>query len=51
MRRLLMTIAVVMTVLASASAQKQKNHNFEVGKNLDIFNNIRTNKPFIYTKG
>ena len=35
-----MTIAVVMTVLASASAQKQKNHNFEVGKNLDIFNNI-----------
>ena len=40
MRRLLMTIAVVMTVLASASAQKQKNHNFEVGKNLDIFNNI-----------
>ena len=48
MRRLLMTIAVVMTVLASASAQKQKNHNFEVGKNLDIFNNIYKHLDLMY---
>ena len=43
-----MTIAVVMTVLASASAQKQKNHNFEVGKNLDIFNNIYKHLDLMY---
>ena len=48
MRRLLMTIAVVMTVLASASAQRQKNHNFEVGKNLDIFNNIYKHLDLMY---
>ena len=48
MRRLLMTIAVVMTVLASASAQRQKNHNFEVGKNLDISNNIYTHLDLMY---
>ena len=43
-----MTIALVVAVLASASAQKQKNHNFEVAKNLDIFNNIYKHLDLMY---
>ena len=33
---------------ASVSAQKQKNHNFEVAKNLDIFNNIYKHLDLMY---
>ena len=48
MRRLLLSIAVMIAFAASVSAQKQKNHNFEVGKNLDIFNNIYKHLDLMY---
>ena len=48
MRRLLLSIAVMMAFAASVSAQKQKNHNFEVAKNLDIFNNIYKHLDLMY---
>ena len=37
-----------MAFAASVSAQKQKNHNFEVAKNLDIFNNIYKHLDLMY---
>ena len=43
-----MTIDVVMNVLAYESAKKKKKHNFEVGKNLDIFNNIYKHLDLMY---
>ena len=48
MKRLLITFAVALAVVASASAQKKTNHNFEVGKNLDIFNNIYKHLDLMY---
>ena len=40
MKKLLMLVALVLGLSPSASAQKSKDHNFEVAKNLDIFNSI-----------
>jgi carboxyl-terminal processing protease len=46
-RRLLQIFLIAATVLP-ASAQDMKNHNFEVSKNLDIFNYIYKNLDLMY---
>lgn len=47
-----MTIALacmtMLTVGAQESGKKSKDHNFEVAKNLDIFNNIYKNLDLMY---
>ncbi len=40
MKRRLLFLLMLCTALTAAQAQKSKNHNFEVAKNLDLFNNI-----------
>lgn len=46
-RRLLLLLLVCGAVMA-AQAQKNRNHNFEVAKNLDIFNNIYRKLDLMY---
>lgn len=46
-KRLALAVAVFIVALA-AQAQKGKSHNFEVGKNLDIFNNIYKTLDLMY---
>ncbi len=52
MRKRIMTIALacmtMLTVGAQESGKKSKDHNFEVAKNLDIFNNIYKNLDLMY---
>ena len=40
--------AVVLCVSLSMAAQSQKDHNFEVAKHLDIFNNVYKNLELLY---
>jgi len=39
---------LLMALTLTASAQSQKDHNFEVAKNLDIFNNLYKNLDLLY---
>ena len=39
---------LALTMLTSVSAQSKKNHNLEVGKNLDIFNQVYKNLDLLY---
>lgn len=48
MKKIFIAIMMVASVMMAASAQKHKNHNFEVGKNLDIFNNIYKHLDLMY---
>lgn len=48
MRRLFFLAVIVCIGTATATAQKTKNHNFEVAKNLDIFNSIYKNLDLMY---
>ena len=40
MKRLIWLALLLCTLATDAGAQKKKNHNLEVGKNLDIFNQL-----------
>lgn len=44
----LFMMAVALMCVKPMQAQKKKSHNFEVGKNLDLFNNIYRNLDLMY---
>lgn len=48
MKRHLLLIGLLLGLTLSASAQKNKDHHFEVGKNLDIFNQVYKNLELLY---
>ena len=48
MKRLLFVLLAACLPAMAVKAQKAKNHNFEVAKNLDIFNNIYKNLDLMY---
>lgn len=48
MNKRLIVATVALVVAFAAQAQKSKNHNFEVGKNLDIFNSIYKTLDLMY---
>ena len=48
MKKTMAMLLMSITVTVSAYAQQQKNHNFEVAKNLDIFNNIYKGLDLMY---
>lgn len=48
MRKRFFFLAVLLATVFSAQAQKSKSHNFEVGKNLDIYNNIYKTLDLMY---
>ena len=48
MKRSLTSLFFLLTALLSVQAQGQKDHNFEVAKHLDIFNNIYKNLELLY---
>ena len=43
MKRYIVPLLMLAFVALTASAQKNKDHNFEVGKHLDIFNQVYKN--------
>ena len=48
MRRQLTLVLLLLGLTLSASAQKNKDHHFEVGKHLDIFNQLYKNLELLY---
>ena len=48
MRRHLTFVLLLLGLALSASAQKNKDHHFEVGKHLDIFNQVYKNLELLY---
>lgn len=48
MKRQLIMIALALLAVTAGQAQKKENHNFEVAKNLDIFNAIYKNLDLMY---
>lgn len=48
MKRIVTAFVLVVSMLSSVLAQEQKNHNFEVAKNLDAFNNIYKGLDLMY---
>ena len=48
MKKTMAMLLMVITLTVSANAQQQKNHNFEVAKNLGIFNNIYKGLDLMY---
>ncbi len=46
--RKLFLLGIVMMLASDMPAQTQKDHNFEVGKHLDIFNNVYKNLELLY---
>ncbi len=48
MKRQLIMIALALLAATAGQAQKKENHNFEVAKNLDIFNAIYKNLDLMY---
>ena len=40
MRKLIIAVVAMLTILPACSQKKQNEHNFEITKNLDIFNYI-----------
>ena len=48
MRRHLTLVLLLLGLALSASAQKNKDHHFEVGKHLDIFNQVYKNLELLY---
>lgn len=48
MKRRLFLLLLACGALMAAQAQKNRNHNFEVAKNLDIFNSIYRNLDLMY---
>ena len=48
MKKILALVALAMTVVAPVNAQQSKNHNFEVAKYLDVFNNIYKGLDLMY---
>ena len=48
MRRYIASLFMLLLVSLTASAQKTSDHNFEVGKNLDIFNQVYKNLELLY---
>mgnify|MGYP002622331975 CR=1 FL=1 len=48
MRRRCFSLLLLLTVALTGQAQSQKDHNFEVAKHLDIFNNLYKNLDLLY---
>lgn len=48
MKRIVVLVMLIVANFATAMAQQTKNHNFEVAKNLDIFNNIYKGLDLMY---
>ncbi len=48
MKRRFFPFLLMLVVSLTASAQKNKDHNFEVGKHLDIFNHVYKNLELLY---
>ena len=48
MKRYIVQLLMLAFVALTASAQKNKDHNFEVGKHLDIFNQVYKNLELLY---
>ena len=48
MKRYIIPLLMLFFVALTASAQKNKDHNFEVGKHLDIFNQVYKNLELLY---
>ena len=48
MKRYIVPLLMLAFVALTASAQKNKDHNFEVGKHLDIFNQVYKNLELLY---
>ena len=48
MKRYILPLLLLLTVTLTASAQKNKDHNFEVAKHLDIFNQVYKNLELLY---
>ena len=48
MKRTLLILLALCGAMTATQAQKSKNHNFEVAKNLDLFNNIYRNLDLMY---
>ena len=48
MKRYIVQLLMLAVVALTASAQKNKDHNFEVGKHLDIFNQVYKNLELLY---
>jgi len=47
-KNLLISVALLLTVALTATAQEKKNHNLEVAKNLEIFNALYKNLDLMY---
>jgi carboxyl-terminal processing protease len=48
MRRYIVPLFLFLTLSLTTQAQKNSDHNFEVGKNLDIFNQVYKNLELLY---
>jgi carboxyl-terminal processing protease len=48
MKKLFLALSFLGGIAAGGAAQSAKNHNFEVAKNLDLFNNIYKNLDLMY---
>ena len=48
MKKYIVPLLMLFFVALTASAQKNKDHNFEVGKHLDIFNQVYKNLELLY---
>lgn len=48
MKRYIVPLFMLLTLSLSAQAQKNSDHNFEVGKHLDIFNQVYKNLELLY---
>ncbi|MGM9697479.1 MAG: S41 family peptidase [Prevotella sp.] len=48
MKRTVALVMLIVATFATTMAQQKKNHNFEVAKNLDIFNNIYKGLDLMY---
>ena len=48
MRRYIIPLIMLLTLSLTAQAQKTSDHNFEVAKHLDIFNNVYKNLELLY---
>jgi len=48
MKKYMILLLSVLTMSLTAQAQKGKDHNFEVGKHLDIFNQVYKNLELLY---
>ena len=48
MKRYIVPLFMLLALSLSALAQKNSDHNFEVGKHLDIFNQVYKNLELLY---